>query len=202
MPRCKNPNCKDKFIAKYFLQKHCMEKEECIKLEIEMKKATIWKEKRKEWKVNTHSKEHRKYLQDEINKLARMIDAKFYNDCIDCGKPYGDNKIDACHLISRKKNSSLKWNLHNLHGGHSQCNVFNENHESAYKEGLKKRYGIEYLEMVENLPVQYREIKLSNQEVHDKLTIVRKLNRDIDTYKFENAIAARNLMNQLIGIYN
>lgn len=29
MPRCKN--CKDKFDQKYFLQKYCMKKDECIK---------------------------------------------------------------------------------------------------------------------------------------------------------------------------
>lgn len=202
MPRCKNPNCRDKFKAKYFLQKHCMEKDECIRLEVEMKKETIWKEKRKEWKINTHAKENKKYLQDEINKLARMIDAKFGYGCIDmCQKPYG-KQIDGAHYHSRGGNCSLRYNLHNIHSANSQCNCYSDKHKPGYFVGLEVRYGIDYANMVaSDLPAKYPLIKLSNQEIHDKLTIVRKINREFGTYQFTNGKQARNLFNKIIGIY-
>lgn len=200
MPRCKL--CKDKFNPKYFLQKMCMEKEECIAAEIELKKATIWKDKRKEWKIETHAKEHKKALQDEINKLSRMIDtAQGFNTCIDCGTHFGANQIDACHLHSRGANSTLKYNLHNLHSGHNHCNVWNTKHEGNYKMGLEKRYGKDYLLMVENLPVQYPVIHLSNFDVNEKLILVRKIIRNFETYSFKNGLSAREIFNKIIGIY-
>ena len=200
MPRCKL--CKDKFTPKYFLQKHCMEKDECIKAEIELKKATIWKEKRAEMKVNTHSKEYKKEFQNEINKLSRNIDVKFgFNACIDCGKLFENHQIDACHLISKGSNSTLSYNLHNLHSGHNHCNFYNPTHESNYKKGLVLRYGIEYLQMIENMPLKYTSIHLSNQEIHDKLTLVRKINRTFNTYQLSDGVSSRGMFNILIGIY-
>ena len=37
MPTCKQ--CKDKFIPKYFLQKHCMKNDVCVRAELDMKYA-------------------------------------------------------------------------------------------------------------------------------------------------------------------
>lgn len=35
MPRCKNIDCRKKFVAKHFLQKYCMDNEQCKSLEYE-----------------------------------------------------------------------------------------------------------------------------------------------------------------------
>lgn len=202
MPRCANKNCKEKFVPRYFLQKHCMEKDECIRAEIDLKTAQAWKKDKQILKVETHSKEYRSTFQNEVNKLSRMIDESFgFTNCIDCDKDLSGHQIDACHLISRKKNSSLRWNLHNLHSGHNHCNFYNERHESNYKKGLEKRYGKEYKEMVENLPIQFKEAKISNLEVFEKLKIVRGLIRHFNTYEFESATQARTSFNNIIGIY-
>ena len=111
------------------------------------------------------------------------------------------NQIDACHLISRKKNSTLKYHLHNLHSGHNHCNIYNTEHESNYKKGLVLRYGKEYLEMVEGLPQVYKELHLSNNEVIEKLAIVRKINRTFDTYLITSGDTAREMFNKIINIY-
>lgn len=178
-----------------------MEKEECIALEIEMKKATIWKEKRAEWKVETHSKENKKYLQQEINKLARMIDAKFNYPCIDCcGRSYG-KQIDGAHFHSVGSNSTLRYNLHNIHSADSQCNNFSNTHISGYKNGLTLRYGKEYLQMLYEIPVAYDHLKLTNVEIAEKLKIVRSIIRTFDTYSLVDGKSARELFNKLIGIY-
>lgn len=200
--RCKNPNCKEKFKPKYFLQKHCMEKDECIKLEIAFKKKEKEKTDFKEMKIEAYGKEHRSALQDEINKLSRMIDAKFgYTTCIDCNKPF-TGQIDAAHFHSRKENSTLRYNLHNLHSANGYCNQYSENHKSGYKIGLIERYGPKYASyVIEEMRVIYPMIKLSNREVYEKLAIVRKLIRDFNTFVFQDAISAREQLNKIIGIY-
>lgn len=174
---------------------------------VDKKKAELnksdWTKEKAVLKINTHSKEHKKSLQNEINKLARMIDAKFGYGCIDmCGKPYG-KQIDGAHYHSRGGNCSLRYNLHNIHSADSQCNCYSDKHKGGYYVGLEIRYGCEYRDLVaEGLPIKYKELKLSNQEIYEKLAIVRKLIRDFKTFDFKNGRAARESFNNIIGIYN
>lgn len=175
-----------------------------VKADNEKKRLEEEKEidsKVKAMRPNAHATKYKKALQDEINLLSRKIDAKFGFNCIDCGKPFGDHQRDACHLISRGKNSTLKYHLHNLHSGHNHCNVYNTSHEHNYKNGLLVRYGRQYLEMVESLPLTYKEIHLTNNEIVEKLALVRKINRTFDTYLITSGDTARELFNKLIGIY-
>ena len=159
-------------------------------------------DKVEQMRPNAHATKYKKFLQDEINLLSRKIDSKLgFINCIDCGLQFNGQQIDACHLISRKKNSTLKYHLHNLHSGHNHCNVYNPEHEKNYKKGLVLRYGKEYLEMVENLPLVYKEIHLTNKEVIEKLAIVRKINRTFDTYQLTSGDTARDLFNSIINIY-
>lgn len=171
------------------------------KLLAQKKADKDWKEKKAEMKIDTHVKEHKKALQDEVNKLSRTIDAYFgFDTCIDCGKPYG-KQTDAAHFHSRGSNCSLRYNLHNLHSAASQCNLWSENHKVGYRHGLVKRYGAEYLIMVETLPLKYKEVHLSNFEIAEKLKIVRVLIRTFGTYKLSDSVSARNLFNTIIRIY-
>lgn len=201
MPRCKNINCKDKFKPKYFLQKHCMGKDECIKLEIQMKTKEKVKKEIKEMKINAYSKEYKGYLQDEINLLARKIDGLFGYGCIDdCGRTYA-KQIDGAHYHSRGANCTLRYNLHNIHAATSHCNQYSDLHKTGYKVGLIKRYGEMYFDFVESLISKYKNISLSNKEIHDKLSLVRKINREFDTFILTDGKQARELFNKLIGIY-
>lgn len=153
-------------------------------------------------KIDAHSKEHRNTLQDLVNALARKIDEIFgYVNCIDCDMFMG-KQIDAAHFHSRKKNGTIKYNLHNLHSATNYCNRHSDLHHVNYKTGLQKRYGLEYLQRVENLPIQYKSIKLSNLEVYEKLRVVRLLIRTAHTFKFNSAIEARDHFNSVINIYN
>jgi hypothetical protein len=168
------------------------------------KEAKDWKVKKASMKIDTHVKENKKELQNSINKLSRMIDEHFENNtCIDCGLPLDKEKhqIDGCHLIARGGNSTLRYNLHNLHSGHNHCNFYNPKHEGNYKEGLIKRYGIDYLNMIEGLQIKYKEIHLSNLEIAEKLKTVRVLVRTFNTYTFKSSVDARNIFNIIIGIY-
>lgn len=193
--------CKEKFTPQYStIQPTCS-----IKCTIELnnrKKAKALDEKVKVMKIDTHSKEYRNTLQDEINRLSRKIDEVHgYILCIDeCGRGYG-KQTDAAHYHSRGQNSSLRYNLHNIHSANSQCNQHSDKHREGYKIGLEKRYGTDYLIKVLNLPIVYKEIKLSNQEVYEKLKVVRLIIRTLHTFKFESSIQAREYFNQIIGIY-
>jgi hypothetical protein len=196
--RCKQ--CKELFTPRSSLQYIC-----CTQCALNYKSAMNWKKEKSKMKLNAYEKDYKKSLQDEINKLSKIIDVNLgHTNCIDCGL-YLDkekNQIDACHFISRKKNPTLRYNLHNLHSGHNHCNVYNENHESNYKEGLINRYGISYIELIDNLPIKYKEIKLTSLDIVEKLKIVRKLIRNFDTFKFTDSVNARKTLNIIIGIYN
>lgn len=207
MPRCLN--CKDKFIAKTFLQKFCMQKDECVdaftvwaKEKREKENKKIWNKNKAIIRVNSHSKENKHQLQVNINKLSRMIDEKFgFEICIDCEKTFG-KQTDACHYHGVGSNESLRYNLDNLHSGRSDCNQYSATHKQGYVLGLVKRHGNDYCNYVTNeLPLKFKEIRLTNQDIVDKLAIVRKIIRDFDTFVFNDAIHARSILNEIIGIY-
>ena len=167
----------------------------------ENKKAKELNDKCKVWKVSTHSKEYKKEFQNNVNLLARMIDTHFgYETCIDCTKGYG-KQTDGAHFTSVGSNCSLRYNLHNIHSANSQCNQYSDTHKEGYVLGLIIRYGNDYLKRVKDLKLEYPEIKLTANDVHEKLTLIRSIIRNFKTFQFENSIQARDLLNNLIGIY-
>lgn len=200
--RCKN--CKERFQPLQPLQYVCGYKcaNEYQKLLKANKEAKEWKVKKAQMKITTHAKEYKKSLQDSVNKLSRMIDARFnYITCIDCNKNFG-KQIDAAHYHSRGANSSLKYNLDNLHSAKSDCNQFSDNHKLGYKIGLIDRYGDQYTQyVIEDMPLKYSYVKLTPDDVVEKLAITRKLVRDFDTFKFTDSLNARKILNEIIGIY-
>lgn len=208
MPRCKE--CKEKFNPKWFNQKFCMDKDECIKAHVEMAKLNKakqdmkeWNTKKKELSITAHAKKHKNELQRSINMLARMIDNKFNLPCIDCGRPYGKQQ-DGGHFKSVGSNYTLRFNLHNIHSQRSECNQngIGGGRERQYYNGLIERYGEDYAIMVDTgLQQQYKLLKLTEHEVYEKLTLVRSIIRSFDTYQFNSPIEAREQLNRLIGIY-
>lgn len=151
-------------------------------------------------RIRAKSKEYVQLLQDEINKLARAIDSYFQFRCIDCGADYG-NQADGSHFHNVGTHPSVRWNLHNVHKSTSHCNQFHGGKKRGYVQGLIERYGQEYMDMVDELPKTYPITKLSNQEIYDKLAVVRKLNREVGKMRFYSGIQARDILNKMIGIY-
>ncbi len=199
---CKN--CKKEFQKTSPLQSVCSPV--CaIERSYELNKAKREKEvndKVEAMRPNAHAVKYKGELQKEINLLARKIDAKFGYECIDlCGKPYG-SQTDGAHKHSVGSNSTLRFNLHNIHSARSDCNKYSPLHQSGYLMGLIKRYGQDYADKVENLPSIYKGLKLTNNEIVEKLALVRKINRTFDTYLITSGDTAREMFNALIGIYN
>jgi hypothetical protein len=211
LPRCKECNDRFKPLNNNPNQKHCLEKDKCItahaklskKVEFDNNMKIVEKQKRERSPI-VYPTKYKKYMNDECQKLARMIDAKFgYVTCIDCDKHFG-NQVDGGHFNSKGKNPTLAWNLHNIHSQKSDCNQngIGGGRERQYYDGLINRYGAEYAEMVDiGLQKEYQYIGLTRIEVAEKLAIVRKLIRNFDTFVFKDAIQARTMFNNLIGIY-
>lgn len=200
---CKYSKCKKNFIPTQFAQPVCNYK--CaLGYNQEKKEAKEQKEiddKVKEMRPFAKSNEYKKSLQRVVNMLARLIDIKLgYNSCIDCGRTYG-KQTDAAHYHSIGSNSTLRYNLHNLHSAASYCNFHSDLHKTNYKIGLANRYGQKYADKVEHLGLVYKEIHLTPLEVVEKLKVVRGLIRNLHTFEFENGMQAREILNRIIGIY-
>ena len=198
--KCKS--CKEWFTPTQPLQMVCSPK--CAIDYSKVLKEKKHKKERLEKLPELYPRKYRGLLQAEINKLARMIDIECNTPtCIDCGETLvGIGQVDAAHFFNSKNHGNIRYNLHNLHSARSNCNFYSDTHKEGYKQGLILRYGQEYFDMVEELPLEYADIKLSNQEVAEKLKLVRKIIRDFKTYKLIKGDKARSMFNKLIGIYN
>jgi hypothetical protein len=161
------------------------------------------KERLKKMSIDAHSQKHKNTLQNEINKLARMIDLHCGNiSCIDCGKELEQNKqIDGSHFHNVQGNEQIRFNLHNIHSSRSECNQFYGGKKDGYKEGIIQRYGYEYLDQMENLKTDFKMLKLQNKEIFEAIPVVRKLQRDLPTFTSKDGIFLRNFFNKIIGFY-
>jgi len=201
MKKCKH--CKEPFQPYNSLHKYCF-KDECRKVWIETEKANQWKKTKKEMSIDVYSKEHKITIQNEINKLARMIDAHCgYVTCIDCGKTLIDiEQIDGSHFHNVQGNENIRFNLNNIHSARSECNKHHGGRKDGYKLGLSERYGIDYLSYLENdLRLDYKQMNFSNKEIHDAIPVVRKLQRNLKTFINKNSLNIRNQFNKVIGLY-
>jgi hypothetical protein len=192
--------CKEPYTPYNSLQP-CCANFKCIS---EVRRLQAEKKLKKEidsWRPEAKKSENAKQLQNQINLLARKIDARFYSTCIDCNKPYG-KQVDGAHYHGRGSNSTLRYNLHNIHSASSQCNQYSDKHKQGYAQGLVARYGLDYASyVIDRLPLEIKEIKLTGQDIADKLKLVRYLNRTFDTYDLTDGVVARSLFNKLINIY-
>ena len=207
MPKCRE--CKEKFEQYEFNNKFC-KKIDCQTAKAmdyldkrKKKQKQAWRKEKEKARPFTHTKENKAHLQTEINKLSKLIDKKFgYIHCIDCGKLL--ENIDAGHYIAVGANATLRYNLNNIHSQNRGCNR-NERQGSrntGYYKGLVERYGMEYAEMVDiGLQNKYKYLGLKEQEIYDKLKVVRALVKNFDTYKFNDSLGARKMLNKIIGIY-
>lgn len=194
--KCSYKPCTELFTQYKTTDKYCSRK--CYLLDVAQKEID---QKVKDMRPVAKYKENKKALQDSINLLARKIDEMFgYTTCIDCDKPML-KQIHGAHLISVGSNNSIRYNLHNIHSALSQCNKYNRSHEAGYKQGIVKRYGSDYLELIESFSLKYKDVHLNHVDVFEKLKIVRGLIRMLHTYKFNTAMQAREQLNQIIGIY-
>jgi hypothetical protein len=145
--KCKN--CKDQFIPKTFLQKHCMVRPECVEIFVSEVKAKQWKKKKAEMKKELMTlSDYLKLAQAVFNKFIRQRDIG--QPCISCGATAGKYTITAGHYFP-STNKSVTFNEDNLHGQcWFNCNSSKSGNLIEYRKGLIQRIGLERLEILEN----------------------------------------------------
>lgn len=139
-----------------------MEKDECIRLEIELKKETIWKEKRKAWKEDLKTLgDYEQEARVEFQKWIRKRDVK--EACISCGSP--TDKVDAGHFFKAEIYSGLIFNEDNCHKQCKRCNQHLHGNEANYRIGLVQRIGEEKVRWLEENKDRLRVYKYTKQEL-------------------------------------
>lgn len=147
----------------------------------------------------------RTQIQEAINKISSLIDGDM--NCICCGaKITFDNPSNAGHRFSVQSNSTLRFNLHNIHRNGVCCNMHKSGNPDGYDKGLKSIYGDKYYLFVkENLKAIYPEIKLTRDElleVKQKAYAVRRqLLKNPQKLAPEERISLRDSINKQIGLY-
>ena len=166
MPRCRT--CKDKFEARYFNQKFCMDKDECIKAFAQyaggIQRKIVARERiEKKKSLLTHS-DWLNILQKVFNTFIRIRDKD--KPCISSGKPL-KGKFDAGHFYSVGGNPSLRFNEFNVHGQSVHDNRDKHGNLLEYAERLPERIGIENFNALK--ADRHKTLKLSIPEIQEKI---------------------------------
>ena len=143
--------CHDRFTPTRTFQKNCSEGCDAIQ-KVRDREKVKKKENTKEKKEFQQS--DRKFLlelsQKTCNTYIRMRDGK---SCISCGKTDPNKVYHAGHFKAQGGNSALRFDELNIHVQCYRCNVELSSNQSAYREALIKKIGIEaviYLETTKN----------------------------------------------------
>lgn len=201
--RCKN--CKTKFEPKKFLQKYCLKTDDCITAFLSYAKEVKAKQQRAKDKKTRESlktlSEWQKDLEQEINKIARLIDKG--SGCISCG---GHTTPAGGHYASVKANGSIRFNLDNIHLQDFSCNNWKSANIINYDLGLIERYGKEYWEYVKfELPQKYPILKLKAFEYKSIIAEARKIVRELEKldlqYTPKIRLELRKKYNERLGMY-
>jgi hypothetical protein len=184
---CQSDDCRYKYAMEELAKRKVADKK---------KQEKLVKEKMSQYKDNTTNWKNK--LQAEINTIVRAIDNGL--PCL-AKKRFG--KIHAGHVFSRGSNTTIRFNLHNIHRQNAQSNHF-QNDDGLLREGLTNEYGQDYMSFVSELRrtpaleyknIEYKEFAL---KAHDIATRLLKLNLE---YSLKNRLIMRNKINQEIGIY-
>lgn len=169
---------------------------------IKVTRANKTKAKRKQ-KIELMSadKYRAKYLQPNINKIARLID--YGHPCT--ARNTFEGKMSGGHFTSVGSNRTIAINLHNIFIQSFQSNVWNGGDDTKYREGLEMQFGKEYLEFVEGLK-KHRPIKLSKEQFmalnNEAKEIIKELESNLIVRTFNERIEARNIVNERLNVYD
>ena len=206
--------CKDKFEPKFFNQKDCG-KDECRDKFVKetIVKANKKREKEVKKQQTQIKKEHqieknniktlakwKGTLQPLINQIARLIDLG--QPCIATGSYNG--KMNGGHCIAVGANSTLRFNLHNIHIQSVHSNSYKGGDNIRYKQGIELIYGKEYLDYINSLQ-SCSTVNLTILDIQTIMPIVKAIIRELKAkegiYEPDERIALRNEFNKQIGIY-
>jgi hypothetical protein len=129
------------------------------------KQKAVLKEKIKN--ITNYKNDARKHFQ----KFIRLRDA--LQPCISCGT-YTAEQYDGGHYKKAEIYSGVIFNEMNCHKQCRKCNNYLNGNELLFREGLIKRYGVEYVETIEKLANETRQKKWTKNEL-----IAKKIQYDL-----------------------
>ena len=166
------------------------------------KMEQITKEKRKEMKEkNKPLGDYKAELQVVINQIVRAID--YGQDCISSGRPYKDDH-QAGHLYPRSSHGCIRFNLWNIHIQSIADNHFKSGNISGFTNGLINRYDMNLYQFIIDLPIHYRDLKLTKVDIIEATAKAKVIAKQIEKRKrtTEELIELRKQINKHIGIYD
>lgn len=208
---CALSTCKKRFKAlsnhHYFCSAECVTAKGCENSEkIKAKlKAKVWTEKKSEqrkkdieaknkvtnWKIKTRNK---------CQEIARLID--FDLPCL--ARNYKAKQLHGGHVYAKGGNSSMAFNLHNIHRQSAQSNHF-QNDDGLLREGVVREYGQAYMDFISDLRIT-PQLTLNNLEYHfkykDACRIANALKKNLKRLNAIQRIGLRNEVNIELGIYS
>jgi len=162
-----------------------------------------WQKEKKEIKEKLMTKsDYEKQLQKEINTIVRLIDKNSF--CHSTKKPLND-KFDAGHFYSVGSNPTIRFNLFNIYAQSVYANQYLSGDQINFLAVLSDVYGLEHKEYVLSLKSRYNLIKLSQNDLKDKIKIARSIVKHLQlenkTYNESERLEVRKKFNAMIGIY-
>lgn len=160
-------------------------------------------ERVKSFKKNIYEVSVFNYLQQEINKIVRLIDMG--HPCISSGLPYGKYHPNAGHYFGVGAHPALRYNLLNIFNQSKKDNDELGGKGSTYGLGLKNTFGEDVRNEIEDLVAKYPTLHLSPLEAKEKLSIARKIAKELFVmgvyYTTRDRIDLRKRLNERIGLY-
>lgn len=198
--------CKEKFTPQANTQICCSP---WCAIEYTKKKKTkdandIWKKQKTVLKESLKNKsDYEKDLQKEINTIVRLIDKGSF--CHSTKKPLND-KFDAGHFFSVGSNNSIRFNLFNIYAQSVYANQYLSGDQINFLNVLSEVYGIEHKEYVLSLKGLYTYVKLSIDDLKEKIIIARQIVNELKKvdliYPTKMRLQLRKVYNDRLGIYN
>lgn len=174
MPRCNC--CKEKFKAKTFLQKYCLEKDECTKAYVDSRKAKFKAEqKKKQARQSRIDKESCmtkgewiELLQKVFNTYIRLRDKDL--PCISCDT-INNVKYDAGHYWATTY-SYLRFNEDNVHKQCSNnCNKNKHGNQGEYRIRLINRIGLKRVEQLD--ADRHKKLEITIPEIQEQIKLYK-----------------------------
>lgn len=175
--RCKC--CRDTFEVRYFNQKYCLSKMECIKAHVEHSKKLqkkAWDQKKKQIKDDLKTTtDYLKEAQYWFNKIIRERDKD--KPCISCGVSLQGRKYDAGHYFSQGGHSAVRYHVNNCHAQCVKCNRDLSANLIEYRKGLIERIG--EAKLMELYELAYQERKYDIEELKKMIQEYKKIYKDM-----------------------
>lgn len=196
------PSCYFSFLTTDERGKIIYKKSFLPKVSLKLKSFDKAKTKQMKENIKTNS-DYAKELQKEINTIVRLIDKG--SQCISTLKPLND-KYDAGHFYSVGSNPALRFHLDNIHAQSVYANQYLSGDQINYINGLSEVYSQNYKEYVLNLKSVYKELKLSKEELKEKIVIAKQIvkelkDKNVDCYFVSDRIVLRKMYNERLAIY-